>query len=146
MPWPERAAEGERGRQVVVVDPHERVAEAVHAAVAPVPRACVRADGGGASRGRRGSIDGADARDETVREPGAAARIVAPRQLVLQVGERETPGRRAYVRPTVCMTPWQFESTKPPSRLAARSIAATAGLGSSRAHDEPLELLDVAVA
>jgi hypothetical protein len=42
-----------------------------------------------------------------------------------------TPASRAYVRPTVCMRPWQSE-TEPPSLQAASAIASTAGLGSSR--------------
>ena len=42
-----------------------------------------------------------------------------------------TPASRAYVRPTVCMTPWQFESRNPPSLQAVSLIARTAARGSS---------------
>ena len=43
-----------------------------------------------------------------------------------------SPDSSAYVRPTVCMIPWQSESSPAPSFHAASAIAATAGRGSSR--------------
>ena len=80
-----------------------------------------------------------------VREPGAAARIVAPRQHVPQVGELEALVARVGA-PDRVHDPWQVASTTPPSRRTARSIAATAGRGSSPPGHEPLELAGVAVA
>ena len=83
-----------------------------------------------ASRGRRTSIDGAT----PVTSPWANPAL-QPGSLLRGRTSWRSPSVRppssAYVRPTVCMTPWQFESTKPPSRLTARSIAPTAGRGSS---------------
>ena len=83
----ESGAEGERRLQPVVVDPHERMPEPVDAAVAPVAGRLVRAD-----RRRLARLPRIDrrrhARDEPVREARTAAGIVAPRQVVLQVGER----------------------------------------------------------
>ena len=85
---PERTAQRQRRRQVVAVDPHERVPEPVHAAVAAISGAGVGADLGRLARPPR--VDRRrDAGDEPVREPGAAAGIVAAREHVLQVGERE---------------------------------------------------------
>ena len=84
----ERTAQRQRGRQVVVVDAHERVSETVHAAVAAISGAGVRADLGRLARPPR--IDRRrDARHEPVREPGTAAGIVTAREHVLQVGERQ---------------------------------------------------------
>jgi hypothetical protein len=93
----ERAAQAEGRLQAVAVDAHEGVPEAMDAAVALIPRSRVRAE-------RRRLVGLPDvepwshARDEAVREPGAAAGIVAARQHVLKIRERELPCER--VRPT----------------------------------------------
>ena len=66
--------------------PHEGVAETVDAAVAAVARTGVRADAG-----RLAGPPDVDRRrhacDEPVGEPGAAARVVAARQGVLEIGQ-----------------------------------------------------------
>ena len=56
----------------------------------------------------------------------------------------ETPASCAYVRPTVCMTTWQFSSRKPRSLRAASVIRATAGRGSSDSVHHRQELARVA--
>ena len=94
---PECAAQVQRRRQAVAVHPHEGVPETVNAAVAAVARARVRADGGrlagppDVDRGRHPC-------DEPVGEPGAAARVVAPREDVLEIAQRQTFVER--VRPS----------------------------------------------
>ena len=43
-----------------------------------------------------------------------------------------SPASRAYVRPTVCMIPWQSATSAGPSFQASSAIAAMTGRGSSR--------------
>ena len=82
----EGGAERQRGREVVAVEPHERVAEAVHAAVALPPRGGPRADAG--CLGGAGRVDVARGLgDHPVGEAGAAAGVVAARQVVHEVRE-----------------------------------------------------------
>ena len=91
-----RTAELQGGRESVVVEPHERVPETVDAAVALVAGARVLADLPRLPRSAH--VDRRrDARDEPVREPCATAGVVAPRQHILQVGQREVAVAR--VRP-----------------------------------------------
>ena len=87
QPRPESAAQVERGRQTVCMDPHERVPETVHAAVALIARAGLRAHGCRFARSTRIDLR-ADTGDQAVRETSTAARIVALRQVVHQRRER----------------------------------------------------------
>ena len=84
---PELDAQLQRRLQLVGVEPHERVPEAVHAAVALPARVCVGADACRFGGVRRVEV-GRHARDEPVGEARAAARVVAQRQVVHQVRER----------------------------------------------------------
>ena len=90
LAWAEGGAEHERRLQAIVVDPHERVAEPVDAAVAPVAGGGVRANGGRLTR-----LPGVDrrrnTRHEPVREAGAAPWVVALGQQILQIGKRRPP-------------------------------------------------------
>ena len=84
----EGAAEPERRPEPLVADAHERVAEAVDAAVAPVPGLGLVAHG---DRGpRTADVElRRDAGDEPVREPGRAAGVVRAREDVHQRRERD---------------------------------------------------------
>src|SRR5439155_1130831 len=79
----EPAAHAQGERQLLVVGPHVGVAEAVHAAVRLIAR-----QGARARRRHRAGIEAADrtpqCRDQTVREPRRAARVVRAREVALE--------------------------------------------------------------
>ena len=86
----ERGAQLQRRLELVLVEAHEGVAEAVHAAVALEARAGAVAGRDGLARIARVDV-GRHAGDEPVREPGRTARVVVGGQVVHQRGERH-PG------------------------------------------------------
>jgi hypothetical protein len=87
-PRPEPATERECGPDPIVVDAHEGMPEAVDAAVAPVARSRIGTHGRRLTGPSRVDVRGYT-RDEPLGEAGAAARIVAARQVVHERRQRD---------------------------------------------------------
>ena len=83
-----------------------------------------------ASPGRSGSMSGATAVTMPCAKPAVQPGSLLCGRRSISVAS-VTPASRAYVRPTVCMIPWQSAISAGPSFHALPAIASTAGRGSS---------------